>query len=182
MKSAAMSSAWTEVFAGPLWKAEMLSGELELEDIPSFVPDSTMKRLDPFDTGGNIFDFKLLVPAEHAARAREIVGLPRPEQYVARPAESLSEPRVDDELAKLEVRGRRIQWSALVLAFAPYGLWLALRYLPASARHAQRPAGHRLTLFASVVCLVECAALVVAVWYALRSGGIETLFHMTLPS
>jgi hypothetical protein len=182
MKPVAMSRAFAEIFAGPLWKAEMLRGELELEDIPAFIPDSTMKRLDPFDVGGNVFDFKLLVPAEHAARAREIVGMPRPEQYVERPAESLSEPRVDDAMARLEAQGRRIQWSALVMAFAPYGMWLAMQYVPAAARSPQRPAGHRLTLFATTVCLVECVGLTLVISYALRSGGIESLFNLTLPA
>jgi hypothetical protein len=181
MKPVAMSSAWPEVFAGPLWKAEMLRGELELEDIPSFIPDSNMKRLDPFDVGGNIFDFKLLVPAEHAARAREIVSAPRPEQYQARPSESLSDPRVDATTAMLEAEGRRIRWSAIVSVFAPYGLWLTWSYVPAAKKLATPPASHRWTLFASAICFLESAFALFFIAKATRFFGLEGLFNFLVP-
>ena len=182
MKSTAMSREWTEVFAGPSWKVDLLRSELEQADIVCFIPDSNRKRIGPFSPlGGNTFDFKLLVPVAQAAHAAEIVGVPWAEQYETRPAESLSDPRVDATIALLEQKGRRIRWSALVLAFAPYGVWLALSYVPAAAARSPRPASHRWTLFASVMCCVETALWVFAASQLLRMREFEALFHFLTP-
>src|SRR5207247_945646 len=56
-----ISERWIELDSGPLWKVEMLGEQLAQEGIAFFIPDSSLKRLDPFYVGGNIFDFRLLV-------------------------------------------------------------------------------------------------------------------------
>jgi hypothetical protein len=165
MKPVAMSSTWTEVFAGPAWKAELLKGELEEHGIPTFAPDANIQTIDPFIRVGQVFDLHVLVPHDRADEALAVIAECGADAPLPPDATDDDTPPVDAELARLEAVGRRIRWSAIVGMFAPYGLWLAASYVPEATRQSVRPNGHQWTLFAIAMCVVETIAwLAIAVF------------------
>lgn len=151
-----MSDEWIELDAGPLWRVEMLQEELANQGVDAFVPDSTLKRVDPFMATGNVFDYRLLVRAEHAGRARELL-----QELQLRPEEQVEPERVDEAMFRLERLGRRIQWCAMVTVFAPVGLWLWFRYVRAARKRTEVPRDHRWTRLAAVMCAVEIVIAIV---------------------
>jgi hypothetical protein len=145
-----MSDEWIELDAGPLWRVEMLQEELANQGVDAFVPDTNLKRVDPFAAAGNVFDYRLLVRAEHSSRARELL-----QELQLRPEEQDEPERVDEAMFRLERLGRRIQWCAMVTLFAPVGLWLWFRYVRTARDRTELPRDHRWTRLAAVMCAVE---------------------------
>lgn len=66
---------WVTISAGPPWQAEMDKARLEAEGIPVFLPDATMKTVDPFATGANPLFSQVRVPPELAERALEVLAM-----------------------------------------------------------------------------------------------------------
>jgi hypothetical protein len=166
VKPVAMSSTWTEVFAGPAWKAELLKGELEERGIPTFAPDANIQTIDPFMRVGQVFDLHVLVPHDRSAEALAVIAECSQDAPLPPDATDDDTPPADAELKRLEAVGRRIRWSAIVGMFAPYGLWLAASYVPAATRQTVRPGYHHWTLFAIAMCGFETIAWVAIAVFA----------------
>jgi hypothetical protein len=156
MKAVAMSSEWTDVFAGPAWKAQLLGADLEQRGIPTFTPDANIQGIDPFIRTGLVFDLHLLVPRAAADVAREVIAdalRPSDDASDAEPAPS------ETELARVEGIAHRLRWAAGYEFIAPYGLWLAASYFRAVRSAHLRPRGHGHTIFATVLCAFWTAAI-----------------------
>jgi hypothetical protein len=106
-----------------------------------------------------VFDLHVLVPRDKSAEALAVIAECSADAPLSCDAtEDDTTTPADPELARLEAVGRRIRWSAIVGMFAPYGLWLAVSYVPDATRRPVRPAGHHWTLFAIAMCVVETIA------------------------
>lgn len=163
---------------GPIWKMQLLQTFLEERGVPSFLPDSNLKTLDPTITGTLAFDARLEVPAERVVEARAALQEAEAElaelQRTALPAEDdlAASPAQDDppssadfgderrllarpeaQVEDLEELGRRLRWAVLLLVTQPFAVLYGWRYLRALARGAPRPRGHAFNV-ASLVVMV----------------------------
>ena len=157
------------VHEGSLWEAQLLQGRLEAEAISSYIPDATVKQLDPFITGANPLDVRLQVTAPHAERALEVV-----KDYVrlTRQAPGI-DPDNDDltvadgDTGDLWKLGLRTRWMLLFTVFSPFLLPFALvgvvLYLRRAAKEASPPRGHRKTILAALI-LLPLGALTLGWW------------------
>ncbi len=150
-----MSERLVTVFAGPLWEATVLQGRMEQDGVPAFLPDETIKVIDPFITGANAFDVALRVPANFEEQAMEIAT-----DWVEASKATDAEPSPHDELRHLS---RRARWASIWVVTAPYALILACRYLVLCRRYGLRPRDYSYTVAA---VLLSVAALVLFVAHA----------------
>lgn len=168
---------------GPIWKMQLLQTFLEERGVPSFLPDSNLKTLDPTITGTLAFDARLEVPAERVVEARaalqeaeaelaELQRASRQQATLQAEGEVAAEPapdappssadfadarrllaRPEAAVEDLEELGRRLRWAVLLLVTQPFAVLYGWRYLRALARGAPRPRGHAFNV-ASLVVLV----------------------------
>lgn len=72
-----MSQQWIPVFSGSIPEAIVMQSVLEARGIPTYVPDSNIKGIDPFITGAGCLTSTVMVPEDRAEEAaREIARAP----------------------------------------------------------------------------------------------------------
>ncbi len=157
------------VHEGSLWEAQLLQGRLEAEAISSYIPDATVKQLDPFITGANPLAVRLQVSPPDAARALEII---KDYVQITRQAPEI-DPESDDltaedgDVAGLWKLGLRTRWMLLFTVFSPFLLPFALvmvvLYLKKAQGEGGPPRGHRKTLLAAII-LLPLGALTLGWW------------------
>ena len=151
------------VFEGARWEAQLLQGRLGEDDIPAYLPDANVKRVDPFITGANPLAVKLQVPASALAHATTVI-----DDYLekTRPDPAASPP--DDEEASRRA-GMHFRWAVaftvLVPFLLPVGVWYGVRYLRTARRLGKRPPGLRTMLAATLLVLATGAG--VGLWLLL---------------
>lgn len=155
--------AWLTVAAGSMSEILALRALVEDAGIPTFVPDSMIKVIDPFITGGNVFEMRLQVPADHHAQAAELLARARRsrETQEALQGQDAEQPPEESVPAygDLERLGRRIRWAAVMFITAPVGVLWGLRYLSEAKQRDPRPSGHFLTVVAFWLSLVNLVFL-----------------------
>lgn len=154
------TAEWVTVHVASMSQVLVLRALLENSDIPTFVPDESMKTIDPFVTGFSPLEVRLQTPASQVALAREILGnsgLPvglgadaapvhgEPD-LDAIPVDATNQEPLEDE--PLEVHGRRIRWASLLTITSPIALLLAPSYVSAARGRTPPPPDHALTLAA----------------------------------
>ncbi|MCA8961559.1 MAG: DUF2007 domain-containing protein [Planctomycetes bacterium] len=164
------ATEWTVIRTGPIAEVTVLQAVLESEGIPTFVPDQNMKVIDPFITGINAFDVRLMVPRCDAERAVERLRDPSetspeameyeewPDAWGEEPddaADGESSPEGESSrLRDLEARGRRIRWASIALVSSPIALAMAPVYLLETRQLSTRPRGHAYTIAAIIAAAV----------------------------
>jgi hypothetical protein len=168
----------------------VVKAALEQQGFHPFTANQYTKVIDPFITGGNVFEAVLQVPAAEAkAAAAAIAALRRRTEPAVQEAGVTGEPPETGEsvLSPLDILGRRLRWAALGLLvigtllalFFPaisalgcmiYFVW-ASDYLLRARRATTRAVGHGLT----VACFFLVAAFLVVfvlfwLWPAGRGG------------
>jgi hypothetical protein len=162
MAVAAFSDKWVAVFWGPHALADLFADELRSAGIPTFVPDSNLRILDPQAAGGYIFHKSVLVPRARAADAREL--LPHGPR-------ELGDARVSQEPtnALRSMRNLLVVCACLPM-FAPIGLWLSRRYFREARLAHGVGARHGWAIAATAVCALvttgEVARLAFSVFTA----------------
>ena len=151
---------------GPLWQVQLEAGRLEAEGITTWLPDATIKTLDPFATGALPLLTVLHVPEEEERRARELLAEAdlegaTPEELTAAALATPPDPDLgitpeeardlegsdDDEVQeRLETLARRTRWGALMVWLAPFAVYYGLAYLRLARRTGRRDARHGLTV------------------------------------
>lgn len=151
------------VHTGPIWEMQLLQGRLEIDGIPSYIPDANIEQLDPFLAGAGAFAVRLQVPVRDTQQAAELVV-----EYIAatrerRPGrdEGDGEDAEARQLARLTKLGIRVRWTAVAAITTPIAIVLGLRYLLGVRRSALRPHGHRLTVFALLFWSIVGVGIVV---------------------
>ena len=160
------SSKWTPVFTGEIVEVTLLQAKLDASGLATFVPDANLVMADPFMRGGSVFSVSLCVPESEVEQARSILS---DRSALASPDRSRSQEQ-GNALTDLERTGRRIQFSAPAVPFAPWGLWLAIGYLRAAGKSGARPGNHALTLIAAVMCGVWSIFMFAMVAKAVSGG------------
>ncbi len=166
---------------GPIWRMELLQALLAERGVPSFVPDSHLKLIDPFLTASQALDARLEVGEEYLERARVAVVEAREEVATMRAkvkaeredeqAHSAldTEPTLNDDQTKppvealfesppivsngLERLGVRLRWALNHVWLHPFALVYGARYLTLSMRGATGPKDHHRNL-SSIVALM----------------------------
>lgn len=157
------SSDWVTVkTAASMGEAIAARSELEARGIPVFLPGENTKVFDPFWTGAGALTVEVQVPRGAATDALGILSGRYEELFGVGPDDGPGEG-TDAELRALEHLGRRIGFAALMLFFAPIGLWLAVRYFRGVRRLGRRPRGHPWAVVSTLLCVLELVALVVLV-------------------
>lgn len=143
---------WISVFRGPIWQVSMVQARLRDRGFQTYVPDPTLKVLDPFITGGGTaLDAELQVPEDAAAAAlQEVERISAERQLLA------VDPGDDGAFGARGVRdlyrlGRRIQWAAWCGITAPIALILAPGYFRRVRQLGERPPAHGYVIAATVV-------------------------------
>lgn len=152
----AQSSEWLEVFRGAPSMASLVQARLSEEGIRTFLPDANLRLLDPFATGGNVFELRVLVDRTQLARAREILEsdtLDTPPELA-----TSAEDFVDPEVREVERLGERIVGGAALFYLAPLALAYAFRYFPRARRLPTRPRRHGIVVAATLLAVLEVAA------------------------
>lgn len=149
--------AWTTVFVGSMSEALVCQGLLESNDVPTHIVDENMKVIDPFVTGGSIFDVQLQVPEDRTVEAKEILDYrPPPASDDPLPDEP---PPPDPFEERVRQLGKRIRWASLVTFTTPYALYLAWPYYVETKRLGRNPEGHAWTIAAIVYSALLVLAL-----------------------
>ena len=131
-----------------------------------------MKILNPFDTGGLIFDYSVMVPRSASAAACLLLS-DAPEDSQVRedeqelPAEFFAadppSPKEDLYLRSCQDLSRRIRWGAVSVLGAPFAICQLDPYLRAVRQLGRKPPQHVATLVAFAVACVQVAAVVLLV-------------------
>ena len=136
------------VFRGPFSRALTLQSSLGAVGLRTHIRNENIKSIDPFITGGQIFDVALEADSRDEAEI-----LAEIERLTAVVAGSQSEPgqrAPAPTRTEAERLAHLIRW--LCVLFAPAALFLAPAYLRAA--RAQRPSGHGWNRFVLVVAAV----------------------------
>jgi len=185
---------WVTVHRGPVWQVELYQGLLADNGIDAFLPDATIKVMDPYATGALALDSAIQVRERDVEHAMRLLASLREERAtgedldalaLAAPPDpdlgiSLEEAAAPDELEALgSVRARardaierlaaRTRWASMIPIFFPIGIAYGFRYLGVSRRRGIRAAKHRLTLAAIGLSLLEL--LVVASYLLLFAAN-----------
>ena len=161
---------WVTIHEGSSWEVDLLRGALEENDIPAFSPDVNLKTLDPFITGGAVFDRQLQVPEELAGRATELLDDLRLQNRAERPPGEEPAPAV--ETAGLEAHGRRVCFASLFPFTAPFALAGAWSYFRRERAAGVRARNHALVVGATWLCVPQCLVLVAYGAWALELGSL----------
>jgi len=159
-----MSNGWITVYSGPIANASMARARLEAAGIPCLVPAETMKILDPFQTGGLIFDYQVTVPSSAVAAARKLLD-DAPEDSEIRadeqelPAEFFEPeplPQAEGDLVRrCGELSRRIRWGAVSVIGAPLAISQFVPYLLSVRRLGRKPPQHFATLAAFGIAILS---------------------------
>lgn len=169
------------IFRGSQAEVLAMRGLLEGQGFHAHVEGDFIKTLDPFITGGNVFEVELQVPRGEAEEALECLGECR-EQAARSPAEAAHENADDDAAAGVAPRrvaaavfARRIRWGlALFLSLIPVSVfsplagfvglaiyWIfGIEYLRRVRREGRAPVGHGMT----IACLVFATVAFLTIW------------------
>ncbi len=131
---------WIAVFHGPFHEALAVQATLGAHGITGFIPNETMKVVDPFITGGSAMGGVVLVHFSEFETAQEIL------EQTESPIEPTAEDEVD-EVDGLEELGLTVQWCFFVpiIGWAA-GVFFGLRYYTHARHRQQRPRRHAITL------------------------------------
>ena len=144
--------------------------------IPAVAADSHTKTIDPFITGGNIFDSDLLVPAFTVAAARDLIrdATEAGHSDLGRESTDGGRDATASPRDRAELLGRRLRWSVVLLYFAfavPFPLlpipvtgvavyvWFSIAYFVRSRRLQAKPPGHGFTIASFVLLGVPIVAI-----------------------
>jgi len=149
---------WISVFHGPTWKVSIVQARLQDLGFQTWVPDPTLKVIDPFITGGGTaLDAELQVPEDAAAAALaevERFAVEREHRAAAAHDDPVFGSQAAYDLYRL---GRRIRWATWFWATAPVALWLAPKYFLRVRQLGLRPPAHGYVIVATVVAaLITC--------------------------
>src|SRR6185436_7687325 len=117
--SIAASSRWIPVFSGPVWQALGVQARLEAEGFTTFVPDTNVRTIDPFITGGDAFALDVLVPEDAVEAAREVVAAET----------ALSPEEEEDREESLQASNAPLRMAWWTIFLPPVGFALGLAYL-----------------------------------------------------
>ena len=183
---------WVSVFRGPIWQVSMVQARLHGLGFPTHVPDSTLKVLHPFITGGGTtLDAELQVPEDVATAVfAELENRAEPDfekkhaglsiddgsAGAAGAAERGVDAADDDRVFGSEAArdlyrlGRRIRWATWCAVTVPIALVLAPDYFLRVRHLGQRPPAHGYVIVATVVAAVF---MLWSVWSVgvMMSGG-----------
>lgn len=159
------SDDWPEVYRGAPAMALMVRDRLESEGLKAFVPDQNLRVLEPFATGGNAFELRVLVEQSNAERAKQLLAAD-----ASAMAPSPSEA-IDPRTREVERLGERIVNAAALGYLAPVALWNAPRYFASSKGLTTPPRRRRMVVAATVLAAVE----VIAVLILLAVNGLPRL-------
>ena len=148
-----------------------MRSRLEQAGIPCHSPAETMKMLDPFETGGMIFDYEVLVPQSALALARgqladaSVEAEPRADEQEL-PADFFEADSVDPiqqvDVARARELSQRIRWGAISWVGAPVSLWSFPAYREVVKRLEAPPPQHVATICAFGLALAQVAGLALA--------------------
>ena len=111
---------WVTVSRGPIWQVQLEAGRLAEEGIEAYLPDETIKVMDPFATGGLPLHTDLKVSAEDAARARELLDQQAATVAADAAPDADGKPGDDQDREAIEALARRTRWAALALITLPF--------------------------------------------------------------
>ena len=143
---------WVTVFTGSFSQVLSMRTLVEGEGILTWVPDETMKTVDPFVTGVNPLGMELRVPETEVDRVgRMLADMRRAAGPAAAPVEPTDTERVVQQ-------GVVVRWCFVfaVLGWIA-GTWLGWRYLAAARRLEKPPPSHGLTV---TLWLLQVALLI----------------------
>ena len=158
-----MSDPWVAVYSGPIANASLARSRLEAAGIPCLIPAETMKILDPFDTGGLIFDYQVTVPISAAASARKLLDDTPEDTEIRADEEELpagyfdagAQERIEDKrLEHCLQLSRYVRWGAVSWIGAPFAIVQFLPYLRAVRDLGRKPPQHFATIAAFGLALV----------------------------
>ncbi len=153
MKS--LSEDWVEVYHGAPAVAELVHARLHSEGVRTFVPDRNLRWLDPTDTGGSVFELRVLVAREDVARARALLA-----SDAAAGADLEASPPEELERRTREAQrlGERLIVAAAMIVLAPLALWWAPRYFRLVRELPTRPRRYRVVQAATRLAVFLLAA------------------------
>ena len=173
------------LFTGTIAEVLPLDPALKNRGFHPFIADMNIKTIDPFVTGGNIFNVRLQIPAGEAEEAYAALQEIRsePGSPTAEPVDGM-EPveETDADVTALEALGKRLRWGLVLLVMvggvffifpAPgiiallFYLFFGVRYLLRAQKSATVPVNHGLTV-ASLVVLVVIAISAVLLFLQIR--------------
>jgi len=163
-----MTSGWSTVYTGPVWRALSVQSLLDEAGFLTQVPDANTRTMDPFITGGDAFSLSVLVPARDSTAALDVVASHE------QPGPTSAASERDSKLAKL---AHRLRWLTAMVVIAPVffltapiALVLGFVYLVRVRRSETLPAEHGFNLITIAVAgLFTVVAIVTIV--AMRTSG-----------
>lgn len=159
------SDEWPEVYRGAPAMALMVRDRLESEGLQAFVPDQNLRIIEPFLTGGNAFELRVLVAGAHVEHAKRLLAADAREMQLAGPDGDELDPRTRE----VQRVGERIVNAAALGYMAPVALWNAPRYFASSKGLETPPRGRKLVVAATALAACEVIALTALLIYeALR--------------
>jgi hypothetical protein len=145
------------VFQGSRSEALAIRAALADRGFETSIRDDAIKVVDPVVTGGYPLSVSLDAPAVHAEAILRWLAEDQPE---GRPREITPDVELEKRLEALTLS---ITLSAILFLAAPIGLVLAARYGWLSRFSRGRPPHRAKVIWLSLACLVETAALLVAI-------------------
>jgi hypothetical protein len=167
------------VFRGSMPEVLTLQSALAANGIESFIPDYTIKTVDPLITGQNVFEVSLHVAAKRVAEAEAEIRRLRKgaAEQAAQPAEAGkppeepgAEPPEPERPEGLEGLGRRIRWASISVITAPVGVLWGIRYLGEVGALSEKPAFDLLTKVCFAICILESLSMAVLAVFGFGFG------------
>ncbi len=158
------------IFTGSMAEALSLHAALRAEGFDAFLPDQTIKTVDPFITGMDALSMRISVPADQVEEARQAIRDLRAAGPAAPDGEPGASPPEEDALpapeAEVEKLASRMGWAFCL--FPPIGVYLGIRYLIASARLERTSRHHGRVLAILTICSIQTAMVIAIVLAELR--------------
>jgi hypothetical protein len=151
------------VFRGSMPEVLTLQSALMASGIESFIPDYTIKTIDPFITGKNVFEVSLHVPAKQVAEAEAEIRRLR-----AQPEEPGGESRGSGSQSEVDVLGRRIRWASVSIITAPVGVLWGIKYIGEARSLPEKPTYDLLTKICFAICILESLSIASVLVVGLR--------------
>ncbi len=134
-----------------------VSERLQSEGLRTFVPDQNVRILEPWKTGGNVFELRVLVAREDFERARELLELDgaAANEELRVPPEDVPDPR----LVRARRLGEGLIIAAALVCTAPIALFIAPRYFGLVKQVGVAPRRYRVVQVATALAAFEVVAL-----------------------
>jgi hypothetical protein len=161
------------VFRGSMPEVLTLQSALAANGIESFIPDMTIKTVDPLITGQNVFEVSLHVPAKRVAEAEAEIrrlreGAAEQEEAAGKPPEEPGGEFRGSMAADLEALGRRIRWASVSVITAPVGVLWGIKYIGDVRSLPEKPPFDLLTKVCFAICIIETLSMAALVVFGLR--------------